>query len=86
MTKREVRQLFPAKNWQLSSDLAHERLQKRNWTVDNNDAILSGITSQGQSIFACFSVIKSVESGASWDRYQFPLDVALDCISGNLTF
>lgn len=87
MTKRELKEMYPAKNWQAATLPAYKKLESRSWTVGGRKAMLSGIASHGQSLFACFSIIESVTPGvASWDRYEFPLDRALNCVSGSLVF
>lgn len=87
MTKKEIKQLFPAKYYQNSCDIAAKRLQCRTWTLNGRSVSFSGIGNEGNNLHAVFTYIGDNNNGTvELSRYRIELGDALDTITGNITF
>ena len=86
MTKREIKQLFPAKYYQISCDIAAKRLQARSWTLNGRNVSFSGIANMGSELYAVFTYIgDNIHGAVEFTRYRVDLGDALDTITGNIT-
>ena len=90
MTKRELSKLMGTRNAAIASMKLYERLEKRRWRDENGRVFhcsgLSTETRKKEGMYLQLSYIASVEPGVACYRIiRVSLDVAIDCLSGQLS-
>lgn len=81
MTKTEINLLAGCSNWYQSTDVLARRLGKRNWRRGGKHYKFSGIDSKTYDVHLVS--VTAVDGGCCVDRRIIPMDMAIDCISGN---
>ena len=92
ITAIEAKKLTGEKYAMSAFNMLYKRIEARTWTINGKTWKPSGmVTKEKHPMFrngyqpVFFVCIESIEGGgASWERVARPLDLVLDCISGNL--
>lgn len=83
---KEAKALTNTKTSYEAFDLIYKRLEKRHWRRDGKTYSPAGMTwhhLDGDQLFH-LTLTEAIEGGGCYhSRIKLPLDVALDCVSGN---
>ncbi len=92
ISSTEAKKLTGEKHAMAAFNAIYRRIEGRTWTIHGKtwrpSGMISRVKAKGFSdgyqpvFFVCIEPIPG--GGASWERIARPLDIVIDCISGNL--